>query len=125
MVAIYVMFKCCRCESWETWKLCSYTRNENGTIYLCEHFKIYYSFKAHYAFFSLGWSIDMYIRADCRKCSSCRTLCDKKFSSNHTSDNDYFECHSNVLAFGVRGNEHDCSYQGTRRQEEIFSKERK
>ena len=114
------MFKCCYCSSVIRMSLCSYTRNSNSEEKLCEHFNVIYSYKTHYAFFSLGWSIEMVIKARCRECWNVYTLCDKTFRNGKTSDDDYLECHDRVFCYGIRGNNYGCDYQGTRRQKDIL-----
>ena len=120
------MFKCCRCNNYKYLDICSYNWNKSCDEKLCSHFNVIYSFKTHYRFFSIGWSVEFDIKTRCRECwGTSPTLCDYTFRKNDTSYNNYHECCDNVFTFGVRGNGHDCDYQGIRRQKEIFEDKRR
>ena len=69
-MAIYVWLQCCKCNKSIKLHLFSFSRNKYGVfVPLCEHFNVKYSFTAKYKFFSLGWSIVLEVKVQCRRCS--------------------------------------------------------
>ena len=69
-MAIYVWLQCCKCNKSIKLHLYSFSRNKYGVfVPLCEHFNVKYSFIAKYKFFSLGWSIVLEVKVQCRRCS--------------------------------------------------------
>ena len=131
-MAIYILLQCCKCQSRIRLHLYSFSKNKYD-IYsqLCEHFNIRYSYTAKYGFFSLGWSINLEVKVQCRNCNN------KYYNfGNNTFNADYYEynndhsCCYNVFIVSVAGNTYSTDGKGLllqakqRELEEKFKKEK-
>jgi hypothetical protein len=68
-MAIYIYLQCCKCKNSHKLHLYSFSFNQYEIFNnLCEHFNIKYTYITNFGFFTLGWSITLEVKVQCRKC---------------------------------------------------------
>lgn len=103
-MAIYVLLQCCKCNSQKRLHLYSCSRNKDD-IYscLCGHFNVRYSYTCKFGFFSLGWSIVLEVKIQCKKCKKHYNFGNNTFNSNYYSYDNHHVCCYNVFRVNVSG----------------------
>ena len=104
-MAIYIYLQCYKCKNSHKLHLYSFSSNQYEKFFnLCEHFNTKYTYIAKYGFFSLGWSITLEVKVQCKKCNSKYfNFGSITFNSDYYSyQNTYICCH-NVFSISVDG----------------------
>ena len=130
-MAIYVMFKCCKCQceniqSSLKLHLLSCSLNVSNIYYnICEHFKVKYSYITHWRFI-YWWQIEIKATAICRNCNSDYFFGNLKFDKDHYEYNDYYACQNckTVLAFSVNGYNYGNDGRGFNLQKRLLQEEK-
>ena len=130
-MAIYVMFKCCKCQ-YENKNSCvklhlySCSRNKTNVYQnVCEHFGVMYSFETHWRF--IKWfKIIIEATSFCRICNHKYYFGRKTFNEKDYDYNDYDYCGNckNVLAYSVHGYRYENDGRGFNLQRRLLQEEK-
>jgi len=98
----------------------SYSRNKTFEGELCDHFPLVkFSWKTRYAFFTLGWKIEIFnVIVKC-KCEELIYFNDQTFSSNNRSYKLEKECCNNYVFYSAKEGEYDYVNDGLVKQKKI------
>ena len=130
-MAIYVLFQCCKCNAKHRLHLYSCSSNKYDlSPALCEHFNIRYSYVCKYGFFTLGWSITLEVKVQCKKCNSkYYNFGTTTFNSSYYNHDNHHSCCYNVFMISVDGYNYSSDGKGLilqekqRKMEEEFKKQ--
>ncbi len=105
-MAIYIYLQCCKCKNSHKLHLYSFSSNQyEKFLNLCEHFNTKYTYIAKYGFFSLGWSIILEIKVQCKKCENNYYNFGKLTFNSENFDKELdYDCCNNVFSICVSGN---------------------
>ena len=120
-MAIYIYLQCCKCKNSHKLHLYSFSFNQYEIFNnLCEHFNIKYTYITNFGFFTLGWSITLEVKVQCRKCEESYYNFGKiTFNSeNYDKELDYVCC-NNVFSIGVSGDKFSNNGKALLKQEKI------
>ena len=119
-MAIYIEFRCFFCNAHHRLHLYSFSKNKYDILHnLCPHFNIRYSYTCKYGFFSIGWSIILGIKVQCKMCNSkYYNFGTTTFNSEYYNFNSHHICCYNVFMITVDGYDYLSDGKGFILQEE-------
>lgn len=131
-MAIYVMFKCCKCQSEKinsSLKIHLFTflgSEENIYKNICEHFAVKYTCIINCGFFTIGWKITIEATSYCRNCGNKINFGPNTFNKKYYTYNDYHKCENckTVLAYSVHGYDYLNDGRGMILQRKLLQEEK-
>ena len=121
-MAIYIWFQCCNCKNSHKLHLYSFSFNNYEFFYnLCEHFNIKYTYITNFGFFTLGWSIILETKVQCRKCENNYYNFGRITFNSECYDKELdFTCCHNVFSICVCGDKFSNNGKALLKQEKIL-----